>query len=71
MSKRVCTRQYRPPEVCLIEKNYDAKVDIWGAGCVFAELLKTSRESTTDYVPIRDRVLFNGDSCFLLSPHLE
>ena len=43
------TLHYRAPEVCLGSKSYGPPVDIWGAGCVFAELM----EST---------VLFSGDS---------
>ena len=42
LSIHVCTRQYRPPEICLMEKKYDSKVDMWGAGCVIAELMNTS-----------------------------
>merc|ERR1712124_68204 len=30
---------YRPPEILLGEKKYSSAVDIWAAGCVFAELL--------------------------------
>lgn len=36
----VVTRWYRAPELCLGERNYTAAVDIWGVGCVFAEMKK-------------------------------
>ncbi len=37
-TKRVTTRPYRAPEVALMQK-YDEKIDIWAAGCIFAEML--------------------------------
>ena len=32
------TRWYRAPEV-LLRLRYDAAIDVWSAGCIFAELL--------------------------------
>ncbi len=43
------TLHYRAPEVCLGSSFYGPPVDIWGAGCVFAELMESI-------------VLFSGDS---------
>ena len=40
---------------------YDFNVDIWSAGCVFAELLNSSK--TLQSVP-----LFPGGSCYPVSP---
>mgnify|MGYP004713573545 CR=1 FL=1 len=34
----VVTRWYRPPEILLGERKYTTAVDLWGVGCVFAEL---------------------------------
>merc|ERR1719473_1008134 len=34
----VCTRWYRPPEILLGDRNYTAAIDIWGVGCIVAEL---------------------------------
>ena len=34
----VCTRWYRPPEILLGERNYTYAIDIWGVGCIVAEL---------------------------------
>lgn len=31
----VTTRWYRAPEVILLEKNYNAAIDIWSVGCIF------------------------------------
>lgn len=38
MTNRVITLWYRPPEVLLGADNYGPEVDIWGLGCIFAEL---------------------------------
>ena len=32
------TLWYRPPELLLGERNYGPPVDLWGAGCIMAEL---------------------------------
>lgn len=40
LTKNVTTRPYRAPEVALITP-YDSKIDLWGAGCILAELLLT------------------------------
>lgn len=39
MSHQVMTRWYRAPELLYGSRHYDCKVDIWSAGCIFAELL--------------------------------
>ena len=36
---KVVTLCYRAPEILLGSKNYGMEIDIWSAGCVFAELL--------------------------------
>mmetsp|Transcript_118101 Transcript_118101/g.338789 ORF Transcript_118101/g.338789 Transcript_118101/m.338789 type:complete len:442 (-) Transcript_118101:503-1828(-) len=38
-STRVITLWYRPPELLLGARYYDASVDVWSAGCIFGELL--------------------------------
>ena len=40
MTGYVATRWYRPPEVVLAARMYTSAVDVWGAGCLFAELLR-------------------------------
>jgi mitogen-activated protein kinase 1/3 len=66
LSGHVGTRWYRSPELILLEKDYTTAVDIWGAGCVFGELLGTIKEISPDF---RFRSpLFPGHSCFPLSP---
>ena len=38
MTSHITTRYYRPPEMLYGSKYYDGSVDIWSAGCVFAEI---------------------------------
>ncbi|KAJ6227725.1 cyclin-dependent kinase 12 [Anaeramoeba flamelloides] len=38
-SSQVITIWYRPPELLLGLTHYDSSVDIWGTGCIFAEML--------------------------------
>lgn len=37
-TNRVVTLWYRPPELLLGEKNYGPPIDMWGAGCIMAEM---------------------------------
>ena len=37
-TNRVVTLWYRPPELLLGERNYGPSVDLWGAGCIMAEM---------------------------------
>ena len=32
------TLWYRPPELLLGERNYGPSIDVWGAGCIMAEM---------------------------------
>lgn len=38
LTSRVVTLWYRPPELLLGSTDYEASVDLWSVGCVFAEL---------------------------------
>ena len=67
MSTHVCSRWYRPPEVCLLENMYDQATDIWGLGCCLYELMKVINE---DHSPNK-AILFKGKHCFPLSPQPE
>ncbi|KVH99240.1 Protein kinase, ATP binding site-containing protein [Cynara cardunculus var. scolymus] len=40
LTSKVVTLWYRPPELLLGSTDYDASVDLWSIGCVFAELLR-------------------------------
>ena len=59
-TKNVTTRPYRAPEVALMLK-YDEKIDIWAAGCIFAEILQS-------LVTHRRQLLFKAFICMPLSP---
>lgn len=65
LTGHVVTRWYRAPELILLQKDYSGAIDIWSAGCIFAELL--AMYEGTKY---SDRgPLFPGHTCFPLSPH--
>eukprot|EP00471_Norrisiella_sphaerica_P004587 CAMPEP_0184487304 /NCGR_PEP_ID=MMETSP0113_2-20130426/9729_1 /TAXON_ID=91329 /ORGANISM="Norrisiella sphaerica, Strain BC52" /LENGTH=626 /DNA_ID=CAMNT_0026869561 /DNA_START=429 /DNA_END=2309 /DNA_ORIENTATION=- len=65
LTRHVVTRQYRAPELIVLEDHYDSSIDMWSVGCVLAELLLMQKENSPDY---RNRMpLFSGKSCFPLS----
>lgn len=39
MTNYVATRWYRPPEILLYRAKYGKSLDMWGVGCIFAEML--------------------------------
>ena len=50
---------YRAPELILQDQNYDFSVDIWGLGCVLAELIAFSTVYNGHDQPFLDeRILF-------------
>eukprot|EP00812_Abedinium_dasypus_P008322 NODE_2091_length_996_cov_349.686504.p1 GENE.NODE_2091_length_996_cov_349.686504~~NODE_2091_length_996_cov_349.686504.p1 ORF type:complete len:299 (+),score=44.90 NODE_2091_length_996_cov_349.686504:36-899(+) len=64
LTTHVVTRWYRSPEVILLERNYGQAVDVWSAGCIFAELF-----NMVEGIKVQDRgPLFPGSACFPLSP---
>ena len=38
LTSHVVTRWYRAPELILLEKNYDAAIDMWSVGCILGEM---------------------------------
>ena len=42
-SAEVVTLWYRPPDVLFGAKLYTPSIDMWSAGCIFAELANTGR----------------------------
>ena len=66
LTNHIVTRWYRPPEVILLEKVYTTAIDIWGVGCVFAELLGMIKENQPTIT--KRSALFPGNSCYPLSP---
>lgn len=67
LTGHVVTRWYRAPELILLEKSYGNAIDIWAVGCIFGELLSINSEEPNFSVSKR-RPLFQGNSCFPLSP---
>ena len=66
LSVHVASRWYRDPELILIETNYTSSIDVWSAGCIFAELMMMMKENSPTF--IERKPLFPGKSCFPLSP---
>lgn len=69
LSSHVVTRWYRAPELILLEKNYNGKIDVWSLGCIFAEILSMVRDNAPYY--IERGPIFPGKSCFPLSPDVD
>lgn len=66
LTSHVVTRWYRPPEIILMNEDYNYAVDIWSVGCIFAELMSMMKENFPDFT---DRMpLFPGKGCYPLSP---
>ena len=61
LTQHVVTRWYRAPELILLQEYYNAAIDMWSVGCIFAELLQTLVKGR------RPQPLFPGKSCFPLS----
>jgi len=66
LTSHVVTRWYRAPELILMEKQYGYEIDIWSAGCIFAELIRMV--ATQSDFSLHQTALFMGLSCFPLSP---
>lgn len=49
-----------------MEKHYDASADIWGIGCIFAELLNCL--CSDKKLSMKEKILLPGTSCYPLSP---
>ncbi len=80
LTQHVATRWYRAPELILLQP-YTNAVDIWAAGCIFAELLsvhedhvdpesggiKSTKNHSLFTTGRANKALFPGGSCFPLS----
>ena len=56
LSNHVVSRSYRPPEIILLETEYDGSIDLWAAGCISGEILGSSEDY--DNMNMRDRAFF-------------
>mmetsp|Transcript_13022 Transcript_13022/g.20200 ORF Transcript_13022/g.20200 Transcript_13022/m.20200 type:complete len:276 (+) Transcript_13022:339-1166(+) len=68
LSPHTVTRFYRPPEIILLERQYDTSVDLWSTGVTMLEFLNCSSSSKQNGVQAKDRQPFMGKSCFPMSP---
>ena len=66
LTHSVQTRWYRSPEVILLDKSYNEACDIWSAGVVLAELLRSTYSKKEK--PPCQQSLFKGNSCYPISP---
>ena len=64
LSNHVVTRNYRAPEIILLDKYYDKAVDMWSVGCILAQLLLSINSDRS-----KSKAIFRGNSCFPLSPY--
>lgn len=62
LTSRVVTLWYRPPELLLGSTDYEASVDLWSVGCVFAELLLGTPilQGRTEVTTLLDSFCFFG-----------
>ena len=68
LTQHVVTRWYRAPEVIFRDPAYNAEVDMWSVGCIFAELLSVLPHISAEAA--EREPLFPGTSCWL-SPHAQ
>lgn len=82
LSPHVVSRAYRAPELIYTEKEYDQSIDMWSIGCCLAEMMHCSQTQMKKFFDlskgdfkkkvieqyIEQKFLFNGNSCFPLSP---
>jgi mitogen-activated protein kinase 1/3 len=64
-TEHVVTRWYRAPELILKNSDYTEAIDIWSAGCIYAELLEMLDDNKS---ATSRRALFPGRCCSSLSP---
>lgn len=67
----MASRWYRPPEIVLTERHYNQKADVWSVGCIFGECINFSDDMNGIGRAPEKRVLFQGSSCYPISPCLE
>jgi len=68
MTSHIGTRNYRAPEVILLQKNYSYEVDNWSVGWIIAEILQLTWFETPHEFLIKSTILFPGECCYPLSP---
>ena len=69
MSPKICARFYRPPEIILLEREYDQSMDMWAVGCILAELIIRSHPYRKKGYSDNKFFLFEGEKCYPMSPN--
>jgi cyclin-dependent kinase 9 len=64
-TNRVITLWYRPPELLLGEKCYNKAIDMWGAGCIMAELWTRKPILTGKFQP--SKLVYNAKALIAFS----
>lgn len=67
-TNRVVTLWYRPPELLLGERNYGPPVDMWGAGCIMAEMW--TRSPIMQGGSEQHQLMLIGQLCGTISPEV-
>lgn len=67
-TNRVVTLWYRPPELLLGDRNYGPPVDMWGAGCIMAEMWTRSpiMQGNTE----QQQLIFISQLCGSFTPEI-
>ena len=65
-SNRVVTLWYRSPEVLLGDQNYGPPVDMWGAGCIMAEMW--TRSPIIQGITEQQQIIFISNLCGSFTP---
>lgn len=67
-TNRVVTLWYRPPELLLGDRNYGPPVDLWGAGCIMAEMWTRSpiMQGNTE----QQQLMFISQLCGSITPEI-
>lgn len=67
-TNRVVTLWYRPPELLLGDRNYGPPVDMWGAGCIMAEMWTRSpiMQGSTE----QQQLIFISQLCGAFTPEV-
>lgn len=67
-TNRVVTLWYRPPELLLGDRNYGPPVDMWGAGCIMAEMWTRSpiMQGNTE----QQQIIFISQLCGSFTPEV-
>ena len=76
LSMYIVTRWYRPPEVLLCKRQYNTAVDIWSAGCIFAEPIMRSSPQRQGLFPglsYKDQTdkIIQASCCTVSAAHLR